>query len=61
MANIFQYNCSKLLVSCTTALAFTCVTIAPPSLMAYEMPTPKALNLNDINFGIKNRKNIRES
>ena len=56
MVNIFQHNCSKLLVSCTTALAFTCVTVAPPSLMAYEMAVPKALNLNDINFSIKIEK-----
>lgn len=56
MANIFQSNRCQPLVTCTTAFAFTCVTLAPPQLMAYDMTAQKALNLNDINFGIKIEK-----
>lgn len=56
MVNIFQHRCCKLLVSCTTALAFTCVTVAPHHVMAFEGAAQKGLNLNDINFGIKIEK-----
>lgn len=56
MANIFQSNRYQLLVTCATTFAFTCVTIAPPQLIAYDATAQKDLNLNDINFGVKIEK-----
>ncbi len=41
MANIFQSNRYQLLVTCATAFDFTCVTIASPQLMAYDMTAQK--------------------
>lgn len=52
MANIFQSTRSFTLVTYLTTVAFTTITICPPSLIAAN----RELNLNEINFGIKIEK-----